>query len=54
VLLTSIERLITVTTDVNFSSLLIDDPVAHIHSLLKAEARLLELGVRDARTAARA
>lgn len=54
VLLTSIERLITVTTDVNFSSLLIDDPVAHIHSLLKAEARLLELGVRDCRAAARA
>jgi AcrR family transcriptional regulator len=52
VLLTSIERLVTVTTDVNFSSLLIDDPVAHIHSLLKAEARLLELGVRDGRMTA--
>ncbi len=53
VLLTSIERLVTVTTDVNFSRLVIEDPTAHIHSLLKAEARILELGVRDARVAAR-
>ncbi len=53
VLQTSIERLVTVTTDVNFSRLVVDDPTAHMHGLLKAEARLLELGVRDARVAAR-
>ena len=49
VLLTGIERLVTVTTDVHFSGLSIEDPVAHIHSLLKAEARILALGVRDCR-----
>ena len=54
VLLTSIERLITVTTDVNFSSLLIEDPVEHIRGLLNAEARLLELGVRDRRAGGQA
>ncbi len=49
VLLTSIERLVTVTTDVNFRSLSIEVPVAHVHNLLKAQARLLELGIRDHR-----
>jgi AcrR family transcriptional regulator len=52
VLLTSIERLVTVTTDASFSSLSIDDPVTHIDNLLRAEARLLELGVRDRRATA--
>jgi hypothetical protein len=49
VLLTGIERLVTVTTDVHFSGLAVEDPVAHIQALLKAEARLLALGIRDCR-----
>jgi AcrR family transcriptional regulator len=54
VLLTGIERLITVTTDVHFSGLSIEDPAAHIQSLLKAEARILALGIRDGRERPRA
>ena len=58
VLLTSIERMITVTTDVGFTVkitlLHIDDADSQMHRLLGAEARLLELGIRDCRKAARA
>lgn len=49
VLLTGIERMITVATDVNFLSLEIADRDVHIGNLLAAEARLLELGLRDSR-----
>lgn len=53
VMLTGIERLVTVTTDVNFTSLSVDDPVAHIRNLLSSQARLLELAIRDCRATAR-
>ena len=49
VMLTGIERMITVTTDVNFWELYLMDPVSHVRELLKAQARLLELGIRDCR-----
>ena len=52
VMLTSIERVVTVTTDAYFPHLQIEDPVVHIGNLLKAEGRLLELAVRDRRAAA--
>jgi AcrR family transcriptional regulator len=50
-LLTAIERLVTVSTDANFPSLLIEDPKLHIQTLLGGAARLLELGIRDRRAA---
>ena len=57
VLLTSIERMITVTTDigftVSFSILQMEDPEAQVRRLLGAETRLLELGIRDCRQTAR-
>jgi AcrR family transcriptional regulator len=49
VLLTAIERLITVATDPRFPSLTTTDPNDYIRALLSAEARLLELGIRDQR-----
>jgi AcrR family transcriptional regulator len=52
VLLTGIERLITVTTDVNFPNLPADP--ARVRSLLAAEARLLELAIVDGRVGGRA
>jgi hypothetical protein len=56
VLLTGIERLITITTDADFPSLIkgsiAQDPASHVRSLLVASARLLELGIRDHRAAA--
>ena len=54
VLLTGIERLITVTTDGNFRTMMTEDPTQHIRNLLQAEARLLELAIRDGRASARA
>ena len=51
-LLTGIERVITVATDASFNSLA-DDAEAHVGVLLQAEARLLELGIRDCRASAR-
>jgi AcrR family transcriptional regulator len=50
-LLTAIERLVTVSTDVNFPNLMNDDPMPHVRSLLGAAARLLEIGIRDCRAA---
>jgi AcrR family transcriptional regulator len=52
VLLTGIERLITVTTDVNFPNLPAEP--ARVRSLLAAEARLLELAIVDGRAGGRA
>lgn len=52
VLLTGIERLITVATDVNFPNLPADPE--RVRRLLAAEARLLELAVADGRVRARA
>ena len=49
VLTTSIERLITVSTDAYFPQLQIEEPVLHVHNLLRAEARLLEISIRDCR-----
>lgn len=51
VLLTGIERLITVATDVNYPNLPAD-PV-RVRALLAAEARLLELAIIDGRARAR-
>ncbi len=48
VLLTGIERVITVATDVSFAALTAD-PQLHVDALIGAEARLLELGIRDCR-----
>jgi hypothetical protein len=57
VLFTGIERMITVTTDVSFTAKLtllkIQNSEAQMHRLLEAEARLLELGIRDCREMAR-
>ncbi len=53
VLLTGLERLVTITTDVRFSSLPIEAPHEHIQNLLQAEIRLLEMGIRDLRDAAK-
>lgn len=49
VLLTGIERMITVTTDVIFPSLIGDDPEPHVRGFLRAEARLLEMALADGR-----
>ncbi len=53
ILLTGLERMITVTTDVDFPSLLMEDPAPHIRNLLGSQARLLELGMREGRAAFR-
>lgn len=55
-LISGIEHMLFVATDVNFPSMLEekDNPGPHVRNLLWAEARLLELGVRDGRTASRA
>ena len=50
-LMTAIERLVTVSTDVNFPNLMSDDPTPHVRTLLSAAARLLEIGILDRRTA---
>jgi AcrR family transcriptional regulator len=52
VLLTGIERIVTVATDAFFSKMPIEDRDVHVGNLLIAEARLLELAVRDRRAAA--
>lgn len=49
VLLAAIERVITVATDPSFPSMSTADPATYIRALLLAEARLLELGIRDQR-----
>ena len=54
VLLTGIERMITVATDSNFREFVPENTDPWIRSLMQAEARLLELAIRDLRTAARA
>lgn len=49
-LLTGLERTVTVTTEVGFASMTASSE-AHVSRLLKAQARLLELGIRDCRQA---
>jgi AcrR family transcriptional regulator len=51
VLLTGVERLITVTTDATFVSM-VPDPTPRVREFMRAEARLLELAIADARAAA--
>lgn len=51
VLMTGIERLVTVTTDENYSDLMQANQSPYVHNLLRSEARLLELGIRDVRAA---
>lgn len=53
VLMTGIERTITVATDAYFQRLMTTDPTIHVHNLLVAEARILELGLRDGRATSR-
>jgi AcrR family transcriptional regulator len=53
VLLTGIERMITVATDANFRNLVPEDTDPWIRSLMGAEARLLELAIRDGRASRR-
>lgn len=51
-LMTGLERIVTVTTDVTLQNTLhAPNPLGRAH-LLRAEARLLELGIRDYRTLA--
>jgi AcrR family transcriptional regulator len=52
VMLTGLERLVTLATDASFSSLSSQSP-RHIQNMLKAESRLIELGIRDCREKAR-
>ncbi|QIG80743.1 TetR/AcrR family transcriptional regulator [Stakelama tenebrarum] len=54
VLLTGLERMVTIMTDVHFATLGVQDAEAHIRNLLGSEAKLLEFGIRDCRAAARA
>lgn len=53
VLMTGIERMITIATDEKFRNLLQEDPEPHIRNLLRTEARLLELALRDGRAQSR-
>jgi AcrR family transcriptional regulator len=54
VLLTGIERMVTVATDPNFRSLMAEqDTSSHVRNLLHAEGRLLELAIRDGRETVR-
>lgn len=53
VMLTGLERLVTLATDANFSSLSSQAP-GHVRNMLRAEGRLLELGIRDCRVKAQA
>lgn len=50
-LMTGLERVVTVTTDANLPTLL-QSPIAFRGNLLDAEARLVELGIRDYRALA--
>jgi AcrR family transcriptional regulator len=50
-LLTGIERSVTVTTDTEYSGAAMGQPVQNIPNLLIAQARLLELAIRDRRGA---
>jgi len=56
VLLTGIERLVTIATDADFprflSESLDEEPVSFVRHLLVSAARLLELGIRDNRATA--
>ena len=52
VLMTSIERMITVSTDAYFMQLQIEDPIVHVNNLLRAEAKLLEIAIRHCRQGA--
>jgi AcrR family transcriptional regulator len=53
VLLTGIERLVTITTDVQFPYVPMMHPVDHISNLLKAQAHILEISIRDCRDRSR-
>jgi AcrR family transcriptional regulator len=56
VLMTGIERMVTVSTDVNFRKMMTENPAPHVHTvhnLLVAEARLLEMGICDGRATSR-
>ena len=53
-LMTAIERMVTVSTDVSFPKFLTADPILHIQTLLGGATRLLEIGIRDRREADRA
>lgn len=54
VLMTGIERMITIATDEKLRNMFQEDPEPHIRNLLRTEARLLELALRDGRAQSRA
>ena len=49
VLMTGLERVVTMATDLYTLRSMTGDPSLHVNESLKAEARLLELGIRDRR-----
>jgi AcrR family transcriptional regulator len=51
-LMTGIERLVTVTTDIDLQRILAGEAAMNIDNLLRGQARLLELGIRDGRATA--
>jgi AcrR family transcriptional regulator len=53
VLMTGIERMITIATDEKFRNLFQEDREPHIRNLLRTEARLLELALCDGRAETR-
>jgi AcrR family transcriptional regulator len=53
VLMTGLERMVTVTTDPYIRSLMPEEPGSRLDILLAAEARLLELGIREGRARAK-
>lgn len=53
VLLTGIERMITIATDEKFRGMFQQDAGPHIRNLLRAEAHLFELALRDGRAQSR-
>jgi len=53
VLVTGVERTITMATDVNVRRMMSENPPGNANHLLIAEARLLELGLRDGRAESR-
>jgi AcrR family transcriptional regulator len=48
-LLTGTERLVTIATDTDLASAMDDEVVPNVPNLLRGQARLLELGIRDCR-----
>ncbi len=52
-LLTGIERLVTVITDAHITHATMEDSMLHVDFMLRGQARILELSIRDGREQAR-